>query len=170
MTDHAVWVPPRRPGRRLKRHCERSEAIHRATQEVRVDCFAALAMTSEYGFAFSRRGASKACIYFPPREGVGNAGRPMHPQSGGQKRVDSRTSVVTTGLPETPSIPAHNGFNRLLRALPGDRALLPPSPDGYSWSAPGWADFASERLDTSVEVSGPHDFTVRFSTLRPHAR
>jgi hypothetical protein len=37
-------------------------------------------------------------------------------------------------------------------------------------SKPGWADFASERLDTSVEVSGPHDFTVRFSALRPHAR
>jgi hypothetical protein len=38
-------------------------------------------------------------------EGAGNAGRSMHPQSGGQKRVEGRTSVVTTRLPEQPSIP-----------------------------------------------------------------
>jgi hypothetical protein len=31
----------------------------------------------------------------------------------------------------TPDIPARNGFNSLCRALPGDRALLPPSPRGY---------------------------------------
>ena len=37
------------------------------------------------------------------------------------------TSVVTTGPPEQPGIPARNGFNGLLRALPGDRAFLSPS-------------------------------------------
>src|SRR3977135_364439 len=31
------------------------------------------------------------------------------------------TSVVTTGPPESPGIPARNGFNGFLRALPGDR-------------------------------------------------
>ncbi len=31
----------------------------------------------------------------------------------------------------TPGIPARNGFNGLCRALPGDRALLPPSSRGY---------------------------------------
>ncbi|SDS61693.1 hypothetical protein SAMN05444158_2618 [Bradyrhizobium canariense] len=31
---------------------------------------------------------------------------------------------------KSPGIPARNGFNGLLRALPGDRALLPPSPRG----------------------------------------
>jgi hypothetical protein len=31
----------------------------------------------------------------------------------------------------TPDIPARNGFNSLCRALPGDRALLPPSSRGY---------------------------------------
>jgi hypothetical protein len=35
---------------------------------------------------------------------------------------------VTTGPPESPGIPARNGFNGFLRALPGDRALLSPSP------------------------------------------
>jgi hypothetical protein len=29
---------------------------------------------------------------------------------------------------ETPGIPARNGFNGFLRALPGDQAFLPPSP------------------------------------------
>src|SRR6202166_2877510 len=33
-------------------------------------------------------------------------------------------------------------------------------------SAPGRAAFASARLDTSVEMSGPHDLTVRVSAVR----
>ena len=39
----------------------------------------------------------------------------------------------------------------LLRALPGDRAFLPPSP----------AKIASRELDASVGASGPHGFAVR---------
>jgi len=42
-----------------------------------------------------------------------------------------------------------NGFNGLLRALPGDRAFLSPS------------SAVARQLDTGVETSGPHDFTVR---------
>jgi hypothetical protein len=34
---------------------------------------------------------------------------------------------VTTGPPETPGIPARNGFNGLFRALPGDEFVLSPS-------------------------------------------
>ena len=44
-----------------------------------------------------------------------------------------------------------NGFNGFLRALPGDRACLPPSS----------AD-RSANLSASVGASGPHDFAVRF--------
>ena len=57
-----------------------------------------------------------------------------------------------------------NGFNGLYRALPGDRAFLPPSS----------ADIAFRRLDTSVGASGPHDFAVRlkrrssFGTIGVH--
>ncbi len=47
-----------------------------------------------------------------------------------------------------------NGFNGFLRALPGDRALLPPS------------SAVARQLDTSVGASGPHDFAVRFSAVR----
>src|SRR5450755_3932764 len=41
----------------------------------------------------------------------------------------------------------------LFRALPGDRACLPPSP----------AKVAFRELDTSVGASGPHDFAVRIT-------
>ena len=44
----------------------------------------------------------------------------------------------------------------LFRALPGDRAFLPPSP----------AKAALRELDASVGASGPHDFAVRLSAVR----
>jgi hypothetical protein len=44
----------------------------------------------------------------------------------------------------------------LLRALPGDRALLPPSP----------AKITFRELDASVEASGPHDFAIRYRAVR----
>jgi len=48
-----------------------------------------------------------------------------------------------------------NGFNGFLRALPGDRACLPPSS----------AKVAFRELDASVGASGPHDFAVRRPAL-----
>ena len=47
-----------------------------------------------------------------------------------------------------------NGFNGLWRALPGDRAFLPPSPPRSS---------LLRDLNASVGASGPHDFAVRES-------
>ena len=38
-----------------------------------------------------------------------------------------RTHTSNNEYTGTPGIPARNGFNGFLRALPGDRALLPPS-------------------------------------------
>ncbi len=74
----------------------------------------------------SRRCAPEALLQFPPKEGVGNAGCPMHPRSRVRCVVAGSTRAATS-TPESPGIPARNGFNGLLRALPGDRALLPPS-------------------------------------------
>jgi hypothetical protein len=75
------------------------------------------------------RRAPGCCLIGSPwkNEGVGNAGCPLHPQSRVRNKT-KHTSVVTTGSPESPGIPARNGFNGFLRALPGDRACLPPSP------------------------------------------
>src|SRR5882672_12794709 len=51
-----------------------------------------------------------------PLEGVGNAGCPLHPQP--RVQCVGSTRVFTTGPPGSPGIPARNGFNGLLRALP----------------------------------------------------
>jgi hypothetical protein len=61
-----------------------------------------------------------------PKEGVGNAGCPWHPQPRVRFALVKSTRV-TTSTPESPDIPARNGFNGFLRALPGDWACLPPS-------------------------------------------
>ncbi len=74
----------------------------------------------------SPRDAPEALMNLPPKEGVGNAGCPLHPRPRVHLVVVERTRV-TTSTPESPGIPARNGFNGFLRALPGDRALLPPS-------------------------------------------
>jgi hypothetical protein len=72
----------------------------------------------------------------------------------------ARVVVVSTRVShhEYAGITRHsprNGFNGFLRALPGDRACLPPS-----------LTFRFRQLDTSVGASGPHDFAVRFSLAR----
>jgi hypothetical protein len=66
-------------------------------------------------------------------------------------KVKKHTSVVTTGPPGSPGIPARNGFNGFLRALPGDRAFLSPSP------ALLLADLtpASRRQDHTTSPSAP---------------
>src|SRR5450759_4083010 len=112
-------------------------------------------MTERYGFAFSRPVAPEPCKNPSPRnEGAGNAGRSMRPQPRMQNK-NEHTSVVTTVTPETPGIPRAMVYD-LYRALPGDRACLPPS----------LAKVAFRELDTSVGASGPHVFAVRFSAVR----
>jgi hypothetical protein len=80
----------------------------------------------------------------------------MRPQPGGQKRVEVLTSSRHHGHTGITRHSPRNGFNRLLRALPGDRAFLSPSPKRI----------APQRLDASVEASGPHDFAVRICAVR----
>src|SRR6266478_1124704 len=64
---------------------------------------------------------------------------------------------ATTSTPESPGIPARNGFNGFLRALPGDRAVLPPSSADMFLSKPGWADLNSANL---TPASGCQDHTT----------
>ena len=45
-----------------------------------MDCFASLAMTARYASAIPRRDTPELCMNDPPKEGVGNAGCPLHPQ------------------------------------------------------------------------------------------
>src|SRR5437868_12825815 len=137
-----------------------------------MDCFAPLAMTSvliAHTSAFSRRETPELCQQLPSRrEGAGNAGCALHPQSRVQKVKSTRGSHhrFTGAARHSP----RNGFNGFLRDLPGDRALLSPSSCEYGWSAPGRADFAFAKLNASVEASGPHDFAVRSTIVRLRAR
>src|SRR5450759_4008871 len=70
-------------------------------------------------------------------------------------KIKKHTSIVTTVTPESPGIPRAMAYD-LFRALPGDRACLPPSP----------AKVALRELDASVGASGPHVFAVRFKRPR----
>jgi hypothetical protein len=66
-------------------------------------------------FVIPRRGASEALLDLPPKEGVGNAGCPMHPRPR-VHLVAVESTRVTTSTPESPGIPARNGFNGLCHA------------------------------------------------------
>jgi len=70
--------------------------------------------------------------------------------------VEVESTRVSQVTPETPGIPRTMVYG-LLRALPGDRAFLSPSP---------LRSLLLKNLNASVEASGPHDFAVRFSAIR----
>src|SRR5262252_278358 len=67
-----------------------------------------------------------------------------------------------------------NGFNGFLRALPGDRALLSPSPARCESIVArvmrsiitSTLQSIIDQLDASVGASEPHDFAVRFRAFR----
>src|ERR1700680_4863991 len=78
--------------------------------------------------AFSRRDAPELCVDCHPlkeQEGAGKAGCALHPRSRVQKCTKKRTRAyrVSGGNPAFPA----RWFTGLFRALPGDRAFLPPS-------------------------------------------
>jgi hypothetical protein len=89
-------------------------------------------------------------------EGAGKAGCRLHPRSCAQKAHE-----WTTGSTGSFRLSLRNGLG-LIRALPGDRAFLPPSPCGLTiHRKPGWAGCISATLDASIGASGPHDFAIR---------
>jgi hypothetical protein len=90
------------------------------------------------------------------QRGRGERRMPNAPAASCALVVVERTRV-TTSTPESPDVPARNGFNGFLRALPGDRALLPPSPTDMVLSKPGRADVTSANL---TPASGRQDHTT----------
>ena len=65
----------------------------------------------------------------PPKEGVGNAGCPRHPQP--RVRLALVKMHTSKRVPRNhPAFP-HAMVLTVSFVLPGDRALLPPSPHGY---------------------------------------
>src|SRR5713226_10431806 len=86
-----------------------------------MDCFASLAMTL-LQFQIHVRDLATQCARAlqkssAPKEGVGNAGCPLHPRSRVHLVVVERTRA-TTSTPESPGIPARNGFNAYVALSP----------------------------------------------------
>ena len=73
----------------------------------RMDCFATLAMTwnSRYDFATPRRDAPEALLNRSPKEGVGNAGCPLHPRPPGFRFAPSGLRCSPTLLREATCPP-----------------------------------------------------------------
>jgi hypothetical protein len=89
-------------------------------------------------------------------EGVGNAGCPVHPQPRTRILVVSmRTSIHS----EVTGIIRHSRTRMVY-------GLYVISPVIGFLATVAREKFSSRELDTSTEVSGPHDFAVRFSAVR----
>src|SRR6185437_1262151 len=111
----------------------------------------------KHNSAFPRRIAPELCMYLSPKRGRGRYPKGERGMPGARCtrsracRIGS-TRVSHHGRTGTPGIPAHDGVNGLPRTLPGDRALLSPSPP---------RSLLLENLTPTIEASGPHDFAVR---------
>src|SRR5882757_3714805 len=84
----------------------------------------------KHAFATPRREAPGSCKKFSAPRGRGECRMPVAPAASCALCI-GRTHTSNNEYTGTPDIPARNGFNGLCRALPGDRALLPPSSRGY---------------------------------------
>jgi hypothetical protein len=76
------------------------------------------------------RGADCARVVhelFAPKQRGRRECRALDAPAASRAKGNEHTSIVTTVTPVSPGIPRANGFNGLLRALPGDRAFLSPS-------------------------------------------
>src|SRR6266851_2634759 len=105
----------------------------------------------------SRDAMRPSCAFiFRPLGGRGECRVPAAPAVSCALCI-GRTHTSNNEYTGTSGIPARNGFNGLCRALPGDRALLPPSPRGYVLSKPGWADRTPQNL---TPASGRQDHTI----------
>src|SRR5580704_10158898 len=78
-----------------------------------------------HGSAFPLRAAPGFCVIVNPPELKRAQGKPGADRTHGSRAIES-TGVGPQVQPETPAFPAQ-WFYGLLRALPGDRAFLPPS-------------------------------------------
>jgi hypothetical protein len=81
---------------------------------------------------FSRRDAPEVCMNVAPKK-KREQGKPgARCTRGLMCKADSENAHEHTGSAEAVRLSLRNGFNGFLRALPGDQALLTPSPCG-SW-------------------------------------
>ena len=96
----------------------------------------------------------------PKTEGVGNAGRPMHPQP----RVRILVASMHTSIHSEPSEITRHSRTQWFTAY----TVLSPVIGFLATVIP--EKLASQELDAGVEASGPHDFAVRYQRFRQMRR
>src|ERR1700686_5536023 len=89
-----------------------------------------------------------------PKEGVGNAGCPLHPRPRVHFVLVERTRV-TTSTPESPGIPARNVLTAYVALSSVTGLFCHRRLRIRGLSARGRADLPSRELDASVGASGP---------------
>src|SRR6266850_5146923 len=117
---------------------ERSEAIHSFfTPQDGLLRFARNDVELQTRFRDLAARCARAVDKSSAQRGRGERRMPAAPAASCAMIVVERTRV-TTSTPESPGIPARNGFNGFLRALPGDRALCHRRPQiGFCLSPVG---------------------------------
>ena len=124
-----------------------------------MDCFAPLAMTPRCASAISPHVLREVCHQHSPSEHQRAQGMP----GAGCARslackIKKHTSIVTTVTPESPGIP----YAMVLTV-----SFVISSVTGLVCHRRRRNRNCFRRLDTSVGASGPHDFAVRLSAVRP---
>jgi hypothetical protein len=115
-------------------------------------------MTGRHNSAISLRIFARGLLFSfrPTKRGRGECRAPNAPAAWWAGKGRRATpAVVTTSYRKHPAFP-HATVYSLLRALPGEPGLFATVASGIN----------STGFDTSVGVSGPHDFAVRFRYLR----
>src|SRR5450631_1221129 len=145
--------------RGISRFRVRCGACHRAA--LRADPLASprndgVCSNSKHDFAISRRDAPEVCMNLPPP--LRAWGMPGARCTRGLVcNCSDRTHTSNNEYTGIARHPRTQWFYGLCRALPGDRAFLPPSPRGYVLSKPGWADATPQDL---TPASGRQDHTI----------
>jgi hypothetical protein len=146
----------KQPRPSLRAPAKQSIKQQKGKQEWIASSLELLAMTSTCESAISRRDSPEVCQQFPPSENRGRREcRAPDAPAAACAMAESKKRTRQSGHTGITRHSPRNGFNGFLRALPGDRAFLPPSS----------AKIAFRELDASVGASGPHDFSVRKSAL-----
>jgi hypothetical protein len=99
--------------------------------------------------------APKLCIYHSPKEGAGNAGRPVHPQPRVQNVESTRVSSPQVHQ-NSPAFP-HAMVLTVSFVLSPVIGLLSPSLADYGFVVPGWAFKTSANL---TPAPGRQDHTT----------
>ena len=160
-------MPPRKRGIQYPRRCGHgTDAVPKSKIQWLLDRPLSRAMTvkvwPQRAYSFSRRDPPEVCtslsLIEKREQGMPGARCTRGLVCKFVRRKRTRAYRFSGGNPTFPA----QWFYGLLRAPPGDQDLfVTVAPRMMAGLTPGWAGFASARLDANHEASGPHDFAVR---------